>query len=478
MSYPLKRVGSFGCPPLKIFSAILFLYLIPQYSLFAALDGGEVVIPVKKPSEFELERMVPRTDFDMLSANLAGENISLADGGLSFSATDILIPVNMPYTPSVSRVYNRLSGLNDKGASAFGDWQLDLPQIESTVIDGGSGSGWSANYAASTVCRNALNPGDLNVALGNSVKSHEYWNGATLTLPGEGGGKLLEGSSGSDYETADNILVNCATDNNGNEFFIVKAPSGLTYTLKRRTIVKGKELKIDFKVAARNRLLYLVTEITDRFGNELSYQYIADGLRYIEYTPTGGAIETLVTFNYTNGLVSRIDAQGKSWNYEYQGKNLSKVTLPDDTFWLYEFPSFVDYSPTVVLNKAMDWNNPDDPQSSDPFGGKAANACNFEVEMTGDKMMKITHPRGAVTEFDFKLQVHGRTEVPAFLMVPISPDNNGASYNLNSCYGSLAISQKRLRINAGLTYSWDYNYTNNGKHWNISNWNTTNWGGY
>ena len=102
--------------------AILSVILFPTSGILAQDSGPESEF-LKKPSEFELERMAPRTELDMLSTNLAGENISLADGGLSFKVTDISVPTGMAVSASITRIYQRLSGLNDKSPASFGDWQ-------------------------------------------------------------------------------------------------------------------------------------------------------------------------------------------------------------------------------------------------------------------------------------------------------------------------------------------------------------------
>ncbi|NQY63588.1 MAG: hypothetical protein HRT38_07590 [Alteromonadaceae bacterium] len=438
------------------FIFIVFLFTFTSHEIIAGdIDEGEDSSEFFKPSAFELERMAPRTDLEMLSANLAGENISLADGGLSFSATDISIPLNMNVNATIARVYDRLSGVNDIEGSEFGDWKLDIPKITGTVVHGDTR--WTPNYDSATACSFAVGPGDIKAALGQNVQQHEYWNGATLTIPGQGGGKLLSGNSLAKYQTTDNMKINCDTDASGNEFFIVETPTGLTYLFKQRRLVQGDYLIRKFKAATRKRLEYLATDIEDRFGNKLSYQYQGNGLlEYIKFTAVGKAEETLVTLNYLNDQVDNIVASGKTWRYEYSGNNLSKVIRPDNKFWLYEFPSFNRYAPQIKLTPSFD---------------RAAESCSYEIYEGGSMMMKVTHPYGAVAEFDYALRVHGRTEVPSHWMMRVSQNDSSPLYNVNTCYANLAVTQKRLTVASGVTYQWNYNHTNNGQHWNIENWN-------
>jgi len=446
---------------LKKFRTLSFLLIFPLLHTQAfALAGNEGYL--EKPSEFELERMAPRTDLEMLSTNLAGENISLADGGLSFSATDVSIPLNMAINAVVSRSYDRLSGQNDREAAEFGDWKLDLPRIESTYLKGDGSASYTPNYYSTRACSEALAPGPIMAALGQNINQHEYWNGATLTIPGQGGGKLLNRSTNGLYGTTDNMAIDCGEDSSGNEFFIVKTPNGLTYTLKQRRIIQGDSLVRSNKSVTRKRLLYLVTEIADRFGNKLNYQYQGNGLlQYIKQTPLNGAQETLVTLTYTSNRVTSISSFGKTWRYEYEGKNLSKAIRPDNKFWHYQFPSFGNYAPDIILNR---------------FNDLAAKQCDYKLSQGGTGMMRVTHPYGSVAEFDYALQVHGRTEVPAKDMRPISYNTPQPSYNINSCYATLSVTNKRLTINNDNTYTWQYQFSNNGQHWNIVDWNPIFWG--
>ncbi|MFT5529146.1 MAG: hypothetical protein ACI9C0_000815 [Alteromonadaceae bacterium] len=436
-----------------------FLLIIPLLNAKAfALVGNEGYL--EKPSKFELERMAPRTDIEMLSTNLAGENISLADGGLSFSASDFSIPLNMAVNASISRSYSRLSGRNDRQASEFGDWQLDLPRIESTYLQGDNRE--TPNHVPATACSQALEPGGIKAAGNKYVNQHEYWNGATLTIPGQGGGKLLANYNSGFYGTTDNMSVDCGEDSSGNEYFIVKTPKGLTYTLKQRRTILGESIRRANRSAGRGLILYLVTNIEDRFGNKLNYQYQGNGLlQYIKQTPKNGAQETLITLTYTNDRVKSITSFGKTWRYEYSGRNLSKVIRPDDKFWHYEFPSFLLYSPNIDLNSTNNIT--------------AAKDCDYVLNNGGTGLMRVTHPYGAVAEFDYALQVHGRTEVPAMDMRRVSSSNNDPSYNVNSCYATLAVTNKRLTINNDVTYNWQYQFANNGQHWNIVGWDATKW---
>ncbi len=426
-------------------------------------DGGGVSRE-SKPSEFELERLAPRTEIDMLSTNLAGENISLADGSLSFSVTDISVPTNMGVPVEITRSYNRLSGKNEKQASAFSDWELSLPRITATAIKGDHR--WTPNYNTSTACLDALNPGPIAAARGQVVEQHEYWNGAELIIPGQGGGKLMYGNpasninANSQYQTTDHMLIDCASDSNG-EYFVVRTPNGLTYTLKQRRIIKGVPLIRSNKSAQRNKIFYLVSEIKDRFNNRLTYHYQGNGLlSNVRYIPaSSGIAEELLYITYVGERISQVNSFGRRWQYQYQGQNLYKVILPDNRFWLYDFPTFSNFAPQIVPRIGSDI---------------ASEFCQYQVlGQSVSAPARITHPYGTVVDFYYALQVNGRTEVPASEM---NQDLNKApTYNVNICYGNLAITKKRLTLPNGTTYNWKYEYSNNKGHWNLKNWNRIKW---
>jgi hypothetical protein len=431
---------------------------------------------ILKSSEFELERLAVNSDIDMLSANLAGENISLANGMLSFSNTDISIPINSSLSVNISRRYDRLSGQNDRDGGAFGDWQIDLPRIESTVLNGDHR--WTPNYYANQACRMVLVAGPITAALGQLVEQHEYWNGAELTIPGQGGGKLLSGGT-ANYRTKDNLRVNCATASDGNEYFVVKTPNGFTYHLKQRRMVDGKPLVRRFKAATRQRMMYLVTDVYDRFENNLSYNYQGNGeLQSISYQAAGSSSsEQIVSFNYSYNKISSIQVANRTWQYVYSGNNLSKVIRPDGKFWQYDFPAFRYYAASIV-GVYTDDNNWD----------YNSYKCSYKLGYSSapSLTLKVVHPLGAIAEFDVGVAVHGRTNMPAGSMDKISNSIPFPSYNINACYSNISVLEKRLIVQgvalddesstrADASYRWKYLFENENMHWDLTSWNPAKW---
>lgn len=93
----------------------------------------------------------------------------------------------------------------------------------------------------------------------------------------------------------------------------------------------------------------MASRVTDVHGNWVRYNYDNDGRLTRIYSNDGRSIE----INYASGsyLVSSVVANGRTWNYHYQSaavndpfrgearndkKVLSKVYLPDGTFWQFD----------------------------------------------------------------------------------------------------------------------------------------------
>jgi len=432
-----------------------------SFAYSAGSAGSNDDIGFEKPSEFELERMAPRTDLEMLSTNLAGENISLADGGLSFSNTDVSVPTGMAIPAMITRTYQRLSGMNDVSASAFGDWKIDIPRIESAVLFGDSRN--SSNYYPETACTYLFSPGSVIGASGQTVEQGGYWNGATLSLVNENGGKLLQGIGG--YKTNNDTKVSCETAGDNTQYFVAKTATGLQYEFKQRKIISGFPLMRKFKSVGRGQLQYLVTKITDRFDNQLEYNYTVNKLTSISLKPSQSSYSRpLINIAYTDNVISSITANGQVWQYGYDEAHnqhrLTSVTQPDQRKWLYDFPFFHGYAPKFEIENTTIFQS--DQDKAQP------GQCKYVAMSNIGDAISITHPHGATATYHYSLKVHGKTEVPADKMNR-GFQSSSPIYNINSCYATIAINKKTLSVN-NETYTWLYDFSNNVQHWNIDRW--------
>ncbi len=426
------------------------MLLAPLFTLAAQPPGGGDVELIAPPSEYNLERFAVKREVEALTSNLAGESISLADGSLSFTVTDLSIKTNSQIPLNITRTYNRLTGKNDKSPAQFGDWELELPKIEATYLKGSTR--YSNNYYSSTACSSALSPGPISF-YGDVYEQHEYWNGADVIIPGASG-KLLSGSGQHRYRTKLNASINCSSEN-GNEYFIVKTSEGLIYTLGHRIEKLGLPL-VKTKPAQRSKLAYVATKVEDKFGNTLHYIFDGSKLEKITYQPSGSAhSEDLVSFSYeSSGRINKITSQERVWEYLYEEKyanqnhNLTDVILPTGQSWEYDFPEFINYASKIYVKPNFNVESCIYSHTTPLYGPESS--------------LKVKHPNGANISFNYKLTVHGRTEVPAKSQ---RHTRQGKPINYNACYANLAISSKSIDINDE-QYVWTYAYSNNYSHFN------------
>ena len=118
-----------------------------------------------------------------LGPNFSGEAVSLSNGGLSFSATDVSLPGNNSLEVALSRSYSVKSRKEYYADEMLADWSLELPSISGIFT-----TNWDAP---------GTSPGDrcTNTELptrpgGGGYLYSDYWVGLSITLPGGGGGDL------------------------------------------------------------------------------------------------------------------------------------------------------------------------------------------------------------------------------------------------------------------------------------------------
>ena len=238
----------------------------------------------------------------------------------------------------------------------------------------------------------------------------------------------------------------------------------MTYQLDKRNLVEGFPIVKDYKSTGRSKLYYYASKVTDRFNNVLFFNYADGKLSSISAQLNGESQRReLVNVTYQNGVISEISSNQKQWNYQYKttgGKPyLSQVTLPDGRNWKLNFPHFTDYAPRIEPKK--DVNGPTGQSIPLP------QTCEYTTNTSKISPIEITHPHGAKAVFNYGLTVHGKTEVPAIQMMVSAA--NKPSFNINSCYATLAVTSKSLFVN-GTEYGWNYQFSNNTKHWNIDPW--------
>jgi hypothetical protein len=131
-----------------------------------------------------------------LGANPFGEQVSLYNGGLSFTQTDVSLPGNGPLLqlsrsmhtkPSESVPSNSIDG-------AFSDWDIDLPRITTTTAN--LNGGWTVlgTQHSTARCTHFGVPPTVAPVVGQGGSDWEpqtWWDGYHLVVPGAGSQDLL-----------------------------------------------------------------------------------------------------------------------------------------------------------------------------------------------------------------------------------------------------------------------------------------------
>jgi YD repeat-containing protein len=333
-----------------------------------------------------------------------GENISLFNGQLSFSITDIAIPGNngLPVTLSRKRtISERYLHQNAKpgGLAGFYDWDLDLPYLEGVF----SARGWvvGSDNDPTRYQRCSLQKKPF---VGESTPYPEdmIWNGYNLSLPGEGSEQLLVAAAnvpmpadGQSYPwvTVGNARVRCLPQTqNGvpGEAFQVVTPQGVKYSLN--WVVSREMPTYSYKdnplaptrYLSRSHVYFLATRAEDRFGNWVNYGYTGDKL-----TSISSSDGRSISIAYVGERISSATANGRTWTYQYREPGalgsridggLAAVVLPDGARWTY--------TPTGTLRPPVFGPSPEGSECDPRMPG-----------VQGPYIYTVMHPAGATATY-------------------------------------------------------------------------------
>lgn len=423
------------------------------------------------------ERIGSSRKISPLGPDLFGEGVSLSNGALSFSATDVALPGNSALPVALERQYtvsNRRWHLSSYGMLA--DWDFNLPSIGAVF-----NPNWVVNINVAQPPTSARCTVRGAPPVGNPVHPSDFWHGVRLTLPGQDAGEVLvaptpvtlqDGRSYSWVSGNGQIRLACLpTIKNGTgEGFIAVTPDGTKYWFDWMAQTHEPPLTHTsyfpngpgdtYGLALKKNTLY-ATRVEDRFGNYVEYTYTNAWNAPGKLTKISANDGRVITLNYSGAYVSSISDGTRSWSYTYNSTpsgrtTLNQVTLPDTSSWLINFLAFtndgeiryLDYVPlgeiirTCTLNEA--------PQ-------------NISNTFTGT----MTHPSGAVGAFVVDIREHGRSNVPISCRhVTTSPNQTGEPENnpnddinmwATKAY-SFTLKQKRIGGPGLVTAEWNYSY--------------------
>ncbi len=193
---------------------------------------------------------------------------------------------------------------------------------------------------------------DTNAYSGDtaSIWPVEYSNGLIMDIPRigkqqvlrhlEGSGAVSPFPSSAKYGTSGGWYITCGSASDGGEGFVAMAPNGTQYKFSEFKWSRGNPMRYrpfgpgNIKLE-RSLNTLLVSEVTDKVGNKVNYNYDGAG-RLINITSSDGR---QISVSYKNGtdLIETVTANGRIWRYHYivlSGKSfLSRVIQPDDLVW-------------------------------------------------------------------------------------------------------------------------------------------------
>jgi YD repeat-containing protein len=427
-------------------------------------------------------------DIEPLGANPFGENISPYNGELSFDETDVSLSGNGPALV-VARSLSTGSPLSYalNAERPFGDWDLNIPRIETAVVAKVQGgyTGWlTSGLTIGTRCSNFSAPPPASpIQGGNPWSSDQWWYGYHLIVPGVGSQDLMArstsnslapaaGTSTYGIVTKQNWMISCTAStaaDDGGQGFIALAPDGTQYTFTHLVyrpmatmteplgtspeVVKAAisggitPLVASSNLLERNDAFMYVTQVVDRFGNSLTYTYNNANGNLTGITASDGRSVT-VNYDSTGYLITSITANAsnvasRTWTYTYNTSNsalptLTGVTLPDGSAWSYNLGAFQNTAPQV--------------EGGDCTGNMLPNSVGGTATGT------ITHPSGLSATFTLNAMLHGRSYVLKSCWGPTGTTD--LQYYIYPEYYIQPTLTSKVFTGAGLpTETWTYSYS-------------------
>ncbi|MDC8015161.1 RHS repeat-associated core domain-containing protein [Tahibacter soli] len=439
--------------------------------------------PTTVEAEFS-KRIKANEDIDVLGEDLMGDRVSLYNGTLSFSTTDIAIPGNFALPVSIGRRYTVGSQSID---GHFGDWELDIPHLSATYS---TRDGWIVTDPNSPDKLKRCSffdapPPVLGSTLNGGVfATYEFWHGVNLTSPDGNSREVLLRNPGTSWYpsdgqtyplvTTDRWALRClaaTASGEPGEAFVAVSPDGTQYRfdwlVRRDAPLVAKSYAEPSPIApesprapvpgtyslTRYEYWMLPTRITDRFGNTVDYAYDmaagADRWRLQSITASDGRQITL-TYDGTSRRIATATVGTRTWTYTYNGGGLTQVERPDGAKWTYALATLTSANISYSSNSVTCTNTGAGSYTAGTFVG------------TTTRNGTVTHPSGAVGTFTVEARHHGRSFMP-------SRANNCIVYNLPGggqhgferdpeVFDTWALTSKALSGPGIGTLTWNYAY--------------------
>ncbi|QDW66081.1 hypothetical protein [Luteimonas granuli] len=457
-------------------------------ALLAVIFAATPALASKYPwQEFE-QTITSAREIQTLGPDLFGDQVSLQDGALSFSATDVSIPGNDALPVEFRRTYSLFNREYHDSDEMLADWEVDVPRISGTYAPNWVDSTGSIAGRCSTggVPPSVQSPYDTQP----SETVMAYWQGLQLQIPGKASGELMPAlpgtpapSSGSyPWVTNDLVRVACLTgvdavanEPGSGEGFVAVAPDGTRYwfTWMAQYYLPGsKQVSpppilglggIQWVFPRRKNVLY-ATRVEDRLGNWVTYAYANTWNVPGRLTEINASDGRKITIAYSGNRIASVtatatDGPARTWTYAYgstgSGRStLASVTLPDATQWLIDFSQFTNAEIKYLLTYPP---------------GEVVRTCDGLEQPQNASLAPvgtITHPSGATGIFSASIQEHGRTNVPySCANVWVVSGGGGMGNDPNDdvnlftiMYQSFALRSKQVSGPGVTPATWSYTY--------------------
>ncbi|GAB2665385.1 RHS repeat domain-containing protein [Arenimonas aestuarii] len=441
------------------------------FALTLMLAGTTHAQSGKAPWEEVDKRIKASEKVAPLGNNAFGDEVSLSNGALSFSAVDVSIPGNNGLPVAFGRSYSVRDRRYYTTDAMLADWDIQLPQISGVFA-----TDWLAEGGSTNRCSSQTPP---PMPAGGYLLS-DVWSGLNLNIPGVGGGELLKTESATTkpstggpwlWIAGEQIHVSCLTtiQNGTGQGFLAITPDGTKYwfdwmaqhyepPLRRATPTQGLPTG-EVPTNRRKNVLY-ATRIEDRFGNWVQFKYsnawnqpgrLNAGTSQPAITSSDGRTLS-VTYN-ASGHIATVSDGSRTWSYTYGSlssgrKTLTQVTLPDNSAWNIAFGSFT----TAEI------------QYTEAFApGETYRTCTvleIPLNYASEPVGTITHPAGAIGTFTVNIKEHGRSKVTLNCgNVTTQNDPNDDANLFAISYHAFTLKSKQVSGPALATATWNYAYT-------------------
>ncbi|MDQ3511511.1 MAG: hypothetical protein M3414_07490, partial [Pseudomonadota bacterium] len=420
-----------------------------------------------------------------LGSDLFGDQVSMSDGSLSFSVTDVSLSGNNALPVAFTRTFRVRDSNETRTYNDFPmeDWEIDLPNISGVFAPE-----WIVAGSDTPNKRCSVAPGGAGrppaVWVGEILfESKDFWQGHIMSLPGGGGGELLllpagrpRPTTGGPYHwvTNDQTRVACLpriqNGAEGDEGFLATTPDGTRYWFDwmaqnrepeligstAMVINPSPNLVVSHRVErqARRRNTLYATRVEDRFGNRVDYTYTNARNEPVRLTriKSSDSRQIEIAYNTTHGAVSTVTTGTRTWQYQYAALNsvdhtLTGVTQPDGSRWGISFSG--------LLAANVEYHVTADPET-------AFRSCTTHPVVMEPTVFygSATHPSGATGEFTLDVVEHGRTNVPVLCDKFTSPGNiKSDDLAIWPIYHhGLSLAKKRITGPGLEPLEWNYSY--------------------